>query len=240
MRREDGLVGFKRDAIVEFIVFVEVYPGSVGAGLPVIAIRYDPLVVLNAADVALGLRQELVIDANVTVRCSPHEDLLAFVLEIENLSAGRAPEDLQFKACTPLSFLVASHAHTHLARFVSVEKVHDDVCLSHVHYHVVLEHCRSVKSRKNAMPDTEVLDEVLQAVRVEADLEMATPLLFCRLWVLGRNDEIVHDSLCCGALNLDRVICQLLDALLTTEVDVAVLCASFSQRLVRELQSHRP
>ena len=53
-------------------------------------------------------------------------------------------------------------------------------------------------SDENAIADTQVFDEVSHCLYIEAYLEVAATMLFCRLLVFIRDHEVVYDALDCS------------------------------------------
>ena len=87
-----------------------------------------------------------------------------------------------------------------------IQNIDDDVGLTDIYKHVVLQNLRkSVSStfdtydwlfltNKDPIAYTKILDVVCTTVQVKLDLEVATSVLFCCLLIFVRNDKIVHNS----------------------------------------------
>ena len=77
-------------------------------------------------------------------------------------------------------------------------------------------------SHKNAVADAQVLDQVAhRRFHIEADLEVSATMLLCRLFVLVRNDKVVHNALY-RCRFLVQIALVLFDTLFAAEVDATV------------------
>jgi len=199
---EDGLVGLEGEAVIEGLVLIYVDPGAVGAGLVVVAVVYDPLVAALDAlllvllvepdlDVALDLREQLVVDFDLAVGRPPNQNvalpilhLIQLVLEV--LTVAGAPEQLQLQSLVRLASLLCTLG----------KQVDHHVGLPHVNQHVVLEYGRdSVHAPEDSEADAQVLDKVLLRKTVEPDLEVAAHVQLGLLVVAGGDHEVVHHHL---------------------------------------------
>ena len=69
-----------------------------------------------------------------------------------------------------------------------------DVGFSNIDQHVVFQHDWRLLAHKHSIADAQILDQEVVALHVVHDLEVATAVLLCSLFVLVRNHEVVHDS----------------------------------------------
>ena len=71
--------------------------------------------------------------------------------------------------------------------------VDNDVGLSDVDQHVVFEHDRRLLADKHSVADAEILYQEVVALHVVHDLKVATAVLLCSLFILVRNNKVVHN-----------------------------------------------
>lgn len=191
------MVNFEREAILKRCVLIYIEPRTIRAGLSLLTIVDDPLVVVMVLRVvhtlymALYLGKQLVADVDVTVRrpadCYFSLTVLHLVLtELELLTWARYSKILQ------------SQNIVRLAEFLSIWWLHlyKDVHVSDVHEHVWFE--RSL-SRVHLLEDTKanfkIPNEVLFRHSFIENLEMPTIVLFTLRLISERDYEIVHYNL---------------------------------------------
>ena len=68
-----------------------------------------------------------------------------------------------------------------------------DVGFSNIDQHVIFQHDWRLLAHKNSIADAQILDQEVVTLHVVHDLEVATAVLLCSLFVLVRNDKVVHD-----------------------------------------------
>ena len=97
---ENCLIGFEDHACVHFKVFVQVEPSTIGARLVVDTIDEPPRSLIRGElNVRLVLGQELVVDADVAIRCPSNNDFLAreVLLVVVDLTCWRSAKDFKLE-----------------------------------------------------------------------------------------------------------------------------------------------
>lgn len=190
---ECRLVNFEGETVLEECVLTYIEPCAVRAGLALFAVVDDPLVVVlilgvvDALDVALDLREQLVADVDVAVGRPPDRDLALPVLHL-----GLA--ELEFFRRTRDAEVFQPQRVVRLPELLRVLRLHlhKNVDVADVDQHVWLEdRLARVHLLEHAEAYLKVADEILFIEVIVPYLEMSAVMLFALGLIPKWNNKIV-------------------------------------------------
>ena len=79
----------------------------------------------------------------------------------------------------------------------ATDKIDDDICLTNVDQHIILEHDRVLLADKDTVAHAKILDQVQTLITIVLNLEVTTSVLLRSLRVLVRDDKVVDNFFLC-------------------------------------------
>ena len=81
-----------------------------------------------------------------------------------------------------------------LGHQTATDDVNDDVSLTNVDEHIVLQHDGLLLPDENTVANSKVFDQIGALVRLKLNLEVASTMLLCCLFVFVWDDEVVDHT----------------------------------------------